>query len=131
MRTTILVACTLAALAAIAGCSSSSTPKAAPTTSGATAGDPVGYLYDIDNHKQKRADAAKMVDQIRARCTDDPLALEFTATNTAVDLMDATHKQDVYAVLHRLLADAPKTGPKVSCTSRLPAAGRAIKAQRS
>ncbi|MFG3043557.1 hypothetical protein ACGFZR_01340 [Streptomyces sp. NPDC048241] len=132
MRTHNLAACALAALAAVTGCSNISTPKAAPATAEATAGDPVDYLYDIDHQHQKRTDTAKLVAQIRALCTDDPLVLEFTATNTAVDLVDAAHDhQDVYPVLHQLLADVPKTGPKVSCAPRLPAAGKTIKAHRS
>ncbi|MEU6340282.1 hypothetical protein ABZ883_04935 [Streptomyces sp. NPDC046977] len=124
-----LTRCTLAlvSLALLAGCSSApaNTPASA---SSSTAGDPVGYLYDVDEHRHPQADVQALVAKLRERCTDDPLLVAFTATNTAADLVDANHpRQDVYPVVAALAADLPARG-KVGCASRLPDAGKALRA---
>jgi hypothetical protein len=129
-NTLILAACSAALLAATA-CSTSGTPKAKAAAS-ETAGDPVDYLYDVDDHRNARADVQDLVDQLRTRCTDDALGLEFTATNTATDMVDETHAhQDVYPVLAQLAAQLPQGSTKVACASRLPAAEKQLKAKRT
>ncbi|MCX5239800.1 hypothetical protein OG824_31825 [Streptomyces prunicolor] len=129
-NTLILAACS-AALLAVTACSSSSTPKPKAPAS-ATAGDPVGYLYDVDHHRNAHADVQDLVHQLQTRCTDDVLGLEFAATNTAADMVDATHAhQDVYPVLAQLVAQLPQGSTKVACASRLSAAEKQLKAKRT
>ncbi|MEU7340249.1 hypothetical protein [Streptomyces sp. NPDC007074] len=125
------IAVSAAAMAALTACSSGSDdPKAAPTPSWTS--NPTGYLYNVDHHRHSRTDVQALVDQLRSHCSDDALLLEFTATNTAVDLVDATHDhQDVYPVLAELLKDLPTSDSKTKCAPRLPAAGKQIKERRS
>ncbi|MGQ4436042.1 MULTISPECIES: hypothetical protein [unclassified Streptomyces] len=130
-HSTLLLAACSAALFAATACSSSSTPKATPSAS-ETAGDPVRYLYDVDDHRNARATVQSLVHQLQARCTDEVLGLELTATNRATDTVDAAHAhQDVYPVLARLVAQLPRTSAKVACASRLSAAEKQLKAKRT
>ncbi|MFE2537078.1 hypothetical protein [Streptomyces sp. NPDC059371] len=128
------IAVSAAALVALTACSSGSdhtkSASAAPTPTWSS--DPTGYLYNVDHHRHSRADVQALVDKLRARCSDDALGLEFTATNTATELVDATHEhQDVYPVVAQLVKDLPADDGKTKCAPRLPAAGKAIKAQRT
>lgn len=118
-RTTTVVLAAAAGLL-LAGCSSTP-PKAdgRPATVNPSAGDPVGYLYDIDSHAHPRTDDQTLVNRLAANCTDSPLALEFAATNTALDISDPTHPQDVYRVLADLADHLPSNG-KTNCQDRLP-----------
>ncbi|MEW2164402.1 hypothetical protein AB0912_15620 [Streptomyces sp. NPDC007084] len=133
-NTLALTACTAVLLTALTGCSSgdgdgdtSAKPKATET-----AGDPVTYLYDVDGHRKPRADVQALVDQLRTRCSDDALGLEFTATTKALDLVDATHEhQDVYPVLAQLVANLPKGGVKQHCVPHLDAAVQRLKDRRA
>ncbi|MFD7340199.1 hypothetical protein ACFV98_30005 [Streptomyces violascens] len=111
-RTTAILA---AAGLLLAGCSTSP-PKAdgRPATA-----DPAGYLYDVDQHHHPRTDVQAFVNRLAARCTDSVLVLEFAATNTAIDLMDATRRQDVCRVLLDLVDHLPTGGGKVACQSLL------------
>lgn len=144
-RTLAPAAAVLAALV-LAGCSestpsttaSSTTPSPAKSTDDAktsaspspSAGDPVGYLYDVDHHRHAHTAVATLVGKLRARCSDNTLGLEFTATNTALDLVDAEHPhQDVYPVLAQLVAGLPSG--KTGCASRLPAVEKQLKAKRA
>lgn len=117
-RTAIVVA--LAATGLLAGCSSSP-PKAdgRPATASPGTGDPIGYLYDIDKHAHPRADDQALVARLTARCTDNPLVLEFAATNTSVDLVNTPKRPDVYTVLADL-ADHLSGSGKTACQERLP-----------
>ncbi|MCX5286230.1 hypothetical protein [Streptomyces sp. NBC_00198] len=135
MRTNALAltACTAVLLTALVGCSSGDGgDTAAKPKATETAGDPVAYLYDVDDHRKPRADVQALVEQLRTRCTDDALGLEFTATNKALDLVDAQHDhQDVYPVLAQLAADLPKGHAKQHCAPRLGAAVQRLKGQRA
>ncbi|MFK4148383.1 DUF3761 domain-containing protein [Streptomyces sp. NPDC004065] len=58
--------------------------------------------------------------------------MEFTATNTALDLVDTDHKhQDIYPVLTQLVFDLPPGSGKVKCAPRLPAVAKHMKAKRA
>lgn len=121
---TVAAAALLVALTACSSGESSAKPSPSPSS------DPVGYLYNVDHHKHTRADVQKLVDKLTKACTDNTLVLEFAATNTATDLVDAKHAtQDVYPVLVQV-ADGLPAGGKVDCQKRLPAAGKAIRASR-
>ncbi|MFF7189080.1 DUF3761 domain-containing protein [Streptomyces sp. NPDC008222] len=90
------------------------------------------YLYDVDEHRRSQADVETVVQKLRSRCTDNVLVLEFTATNTATDLVDAQHDhQGVYPVLTQLAAGLPQGAGKAQCASRLPTVEKQIKAQRT
>ncbi|MGW2785927.1 hypothetical protein ACWC3X_32535 [Streptomyces populi] len=125
------VAVSATVLMALTACSSGShDAKSTPTPTWSS--DPAGYLYSVDHHRHSQADVQALVDQLRARCSDDALGLEFTATNTATELVDATHDhQDVYPVVAQLVKDLPAGKGRAKCAPRLPAAGKAIKAQRT
>ncbi|MGV9565055.1 DUF3761 domain-containing protein [Streptomyces sp. NPDC003480] len=135
-RTLTAVTAALLLAAGLTACSSSQTATdskpAAASPSKSQAGDPVKYLYDVDQHDRPRADVEGLVQKLRSRCTDDALALEFTATNTATDLVDAQHDhQDVYPVLTQLVSGLPQGAEKVKCASRLSAVEKQIKAKRA
>ncbi|MER6978914.1 DUF3761 domain-containing protein [Streptomyces carpinensis] len=138
-RTLATTAATALLLAAgLTACSSSSPtsdskPKpAAASPSKSQAGDPVKYLYDVDEHRRSRSDVEGLVQHLQSRCTDSALVVEFTATSTATDLVDTDHDhQDVYPVLSRLVTSLPKGSGKVDCVSRLSVVEQQIKAQRA
>ncbi|MGW5477687.1 DUF3761 domain-containing protein [Streptomyces sp. NPDC004008] len=136
MRRTLTTATTAVLLAAgLTACSSSPAPSSdskpvAASPSKSQAGDPVKYLYDVDQHSHSQADVEGLVQKLQSRCTDNTLVLEFTATNTATDLVDAQHDhQDVYPVLTQLVSDLPQGSGKVKCAPRLPAVAKQIKAK--
>lgn len=136
MKRTLAAAAAVALLGGLAACSSNSTSSdskpTATSTSKAQAGDPVKYLYDVDEHRRSRTSVEGLVHQLQSRCKDDALVLEFTATNTAVDLVDAGHDhQDVYPVLSQLVTGLPNSSGKVACASRLPTVEKQIKARRA
>src|SRR5690349_25070341 len=95
MNRTIATAVILATTGLLLTGCSSSTPTAdgRPATASPGTGDPVGYLYDVDDHAHPRADDQALVDRLKARCTDNPLSLEFAATNTALDISDARSEE--------------------------------------
>lgn len=127
MNKTLTTAATLLAALTLAACSSGESAAKPPPRSSS---DPVGYLNEVDQHRHPQSDVQKLVDQLSKACTDNTLVLEFAATDTANDLVDATHAtQDVYPVLVQV-ADGLPAGGKVNCQQRLPAAGKAIRAKR-
>ncbi|MEU5596666.1 DUF3761 domain-containing protein [Streptomyces sp. NPDC020298] len=143
MRRTFIAAAATLFLAGVTGCSSNSTPTsddkpaaaspskpAAASPSKAHAGDPVPYLYDVDDHRYSRAKVEGLVQRIGSRCTDDVLGLEYSATSTALDLVDTEHHQDVYRVLDELVTGLPDSDGKTWCAPLLSDVGKRIKAQR-
>ncbi|MGW0795925.1 DUF3761 domain-containing protein [Streptomyces sp. NPDC002692] len=92
----------------------------------------VSYLYETDNRRHSHGDVQHLVKQLRTACSDDALGLEFTATNSALDLVDADHATyDVYDVLDQLHSGLPQTASKAKCAPRLPSVVKAVKAKRA
>lgn len=131
-RTLAATAAAVTLLGGLAACSSSTSSDSKPKpTAASTSKEQAGYLYDVDQHSHSRADVEGLVQHLQSRCTDSALVVEFTATNTALHLVDATHDEDVYPVLSQFVTSLAKSSGKVNRASRLPAVEKTIKAQRA
>ncbi|WKU42607.1 hypothetical protein Q3V23_00135 [Streptomyces sp. VNUA116] len=94
-------------------------PPSSPSAS--TFSRAVTYLYEVDHHQHSQAEDATLLAGLAQHCTDDPLLLSATASNTALDIKLPEGKvQDVYGVLSQLKKDTSRSSKGV-CAKKLAA----------